>query len=580
MGAEEGVVHDSIHKDDGIPVRGVVRPRVDERHIPGEIKYCVPETEKKGSLMNCHFPPVRVAALVGVVLCLAVSSLYAEGPLQRESELAASLPPVPLSSLRPDEPGDSGTGVETAEEVFLLFPNYSGAHNIPRFYRNGCGPFSLFVIMHCLGKEIETSTMIDEVIGFETRGCTLQDISDLAAKYGLYSKGIECRVDALPKLGYYAVVLRKKHFVALTGATSSQDRVQIVDFPAEPKILTVTGSAGSEKCLALLVSDQPGVTQLFPSSQLATSSSPLTSESKGKTPALSFDSDWLDVGVVCKPTKIETHLTNSGSETVVLGSVKSSCPCVRPDVDVNSIVPGGKATVTLTIVPNEKLGHFEQRVLVETVKVDDAPSPLLVTGEIVARVVVNPPVLTVPMVYTGASVSSVLDVSYEGEKTEFQLQVPPDQPVNLSFEPVDEKKGRLHFSWCGAADPGWRHFEVFFVDSATKEPCSAPIYCAVNVVSMVRAVPEVLVFRSTQEEQTCSRTIALLRGGRSCSIARAELVEEPAIPVFRASLPMHDPVIATLAADPAELRRARGMKATLAMTTTEGFSVLVPIFVE
>lgn len=80
-------------------------------------------------------------------------------------------------------------------------------------------------------------------------------------------------------------------------------------------------------------------------------------------PRLSFNKSAHAFGQIewKTPVTVEYSLTNSGDKPLAISNVTASCACTDVEWPVNSIAPGGKATIKVTF-DAKTLGHFEKFV--------------------------------------------------------------------------------------------------------------------------------------------------------------------------------------------------------------------------
>jgi len=96
------------------------------------------------------------------------------------------------------------------------------------------------------------------------------------------------------------------------------------------------------------------------------SASPATQPTTGGTPRITFVNTIHDFGVI---TDADNHtttfsFTNSGTGTLVISQVKSTCGCTVPALAKTVFAPGESATISVTLDPSGKSGQLNKAISV------------------------------------------------------------------------------------------------------------------------------------------------------------------------------------------------------------------------
>lgn len=99
--------------------------------------------------------------------------------------------------------------------------------------------------------------------------------------------------------------------------------------------------------------------------------------------AIKFDTVYFDLGSldINGPDQIrDFYFANTGGEMLVINKVESSCPCLEVEYPKDSIAPGKKSKITLTLKMSEvSSGQFYRSANVYT-NVSDEPTEIILQG--------------------------------------------------------------------------------------------------------------------------------------------------------------------------------------------------------
>lgn len=99
--------------------------------------------------------------------------------------------------------------------------------------------------------------------------------------------------------------------------------------------------------------------------------------------AINFNEQIIDLGPIAKNSTFKSQLTiwNSGTDTLVIDSIPSSCSCTVPTLKKDRLLPGERSIVEIEYASGQEPGVFIRKVLVFT-NVRKEPFELVITGEI------------------------------------------------------------------------------------------------------------------------------------------------------------------------------------------------------
>lgn len=107
---------------------------------------------------------------------------------------------------------------------------------------------------------------------------------------------------------------------------------------------------------------------------------------KAVASSLSFVPERVDFGTIDEMSGVwqgSALLTNSGSDTVVVTRLKTTCGCLVADVEKRLLVPNEQSRVSLKYYPRGHAGRVLQRVMLYTTRSDEKPSAILAVGGLV-----------------------------------------------------------------------------------------------------------------------------------------------------------------------------------------------------
>ena len=104
---------------------------------------------------------------------------------------------------------------------------------------------------------------------------------------------------------------------------------------------------------------------------------------EGPITTIGFDAMSIDFGLIDEGTVVERVFTfsNTGTEPLVLSDVRGSCGCTVPSWPRHPIMPGEKASLTVTFNSANKVGRRNQKVTIEA-NTDPAQTFLTLQGEV------------------------------------------------------------------------------------------------------------------------------------------------------------------------------------------------------
>ncbi len=76
------------------------------------------------------------------------------------------------------------------------------------------------------------------------------------------------------------------------------------------------------------------------------------------------------------------EFTNTGNKPLIIGQVRASCGCTKPEFPTKPIKPGKKGKIKVTFSPIGRPGAFEKQITVST-NGSEKRTVLLITGTVV-----------------------------------------------------------------------------------------------------------------------------------------------------------------------------------------------------
>ena len=131
-------------------------------------------------------------------------------------------------------------------------------------------------------------------------------------------------------------------------------------------------------CAVQLLSAQ---IRIIPQEKLLEAATPTTISS-----SLCFVPERVDFGTIDEMSGVwqgTALLTNSGSDTVVVTRLKTTCGCLVADVAKKVLAPKEQSRVLLKYYPRGHAGRVLQRVMLYTTRSDEKPSAILAVGGLV-----------------------------------------------------------------------------------------------------------------------------------------------------------------------------------------------------
>lgn len=106
-----------------------------------------------------------------------------------------------------------------------------------------------------------------------------------------------------------------------------------------------------------------------------------------KKATASFVAESHDFGKINEsdgPVTFQFTFTNIGSEPLILKNVTASCGCTTPSWSREPVLPGAKGFITVTYNPQNRPGHFEKTITVNS-NGDPETQALKISGDVIPR---------------------------------------------------------------------------------------------------------------------------------------------------------------------------------------------------
>ena len=103
-------------------------------------------------------------------------------------------------------------------------------------------------------------------------------------------------------------------------------------------------------------------------------------EPKSLSSGLQFVPDRVDFGTIDEMSGVwqgSSRLVNSGNDTVVITRLKSTCGCLKAEIERRVLAPKEQTEVILKYYPRGHAGQISQRLFLYTTLSDSAPSAIL-----------------------------------------------------------------------------------------------------------------------------------------------------------------------------------------------------------
>lgn len=124
---------------------------------------------------------------------------------------------------------------------------------------------------------------------------------------------------------------------------------------------------------------------LFGGAIIAQDAAPQPQDSAAEGPAMVFEADAIDYGVIeqgADPYRI-FNFTNAGTEPLVIKHAKGSCGCTVPTYPKEPILPGESGEIKVRYDTN-RLGKFTKKVTLTT-NVGEEKKVLTISGEVLKK---------------------------------------------------------------------------------------------------------------------------------------------------------------------------------------------------
>ena len=162
-------------------------------------------------------------------------------------------------------------------------------------------------------------------------------------------------------------------------------------------------------------------------------------------PEILFDSDRVDFGVISnkEPTVKTVVVRNSGTTTLRIHSISSTCGCTSGVITPSVLAPGAQGALTVTVYPARFLGFDSEKTLF--INSNARPANLCVVFKIDPELILEPATLDMGKIAKGASPSARVFVRQAG-----------NEPIELKGVSVPEKDPLLVVSSIKVPTEQWR----------------------------------------------------------------------------------------------------------------------------
>lgn len=157
-------------------------------------------------------------------------------------------------------------------------------------------------------------------------------------------------------------------------------------------------------------------------------------------PRMTFDRMRLELGVVSDldPVPFEFQFANSGTETLVITEVKSSCKCTVPELEKTEYLPGERGTIQATFNPQFRKGSENKAI---TITSNDVEFPTL---RLLVHVTVDPVVDLEQFNYDAGEVvfgtGATIDVPMQTKMKDLRVDAVEISGPNVTWEVLDPRK--------------------------------------------------------------------------------------------------------------------------------------------
>lgn len=240
------------------------------------------------------------------------------------------------------------------------FPNYVSLQQRRFLETIACGPLALLAVLEHYGIPVSDEERRTVVALAGHSGTDLLSLKRKAQELGLHALGVGISSDELNRLGMPAIVyLSGRGFAAVT---DYRPKAFLLTYPGdEPRWVKTSEfqERFGEHGVALLLSRSA-----INTSQIGASESPEEETLDGSS--LRFQASLIAIGKIHDSAwSRDVQLENRGSGNLEIVSVDVSCSCMQAVVDLKSIAPGAKATLSVRGSQGQ-YGQFLHTVAVTT----------------------------------------------------------------------------------------------------------------------------------------------------------------------------------------------------------------------
>lgn len=243
------------------------------------------------------------------------------------------------------------------------------------------------------------------------------------------------------------------------------------------------------------------------------------------TPHIQFEETNYDFGQVQEGTKV-THIytfKNVGTDTLVLGKIRTSCGCTAALVSEREIPPGGEGEVKVTFNTKNRHGRTRKTITVPSNDPDQPKVQLSITGNILVEVEITPRYLNFGTIKKGEERSGSVKVRFPSDPT---LRVTKVKSLSkgIHAKQVSTKSGETEIKiWVDKDVPIGRLSGRVQISTTSPNKSTDTIIVVASVQGEIIAQPSVLsgVFR--KGDPKAIRSVNLIeRGKRNLKIKKVE----------------------------------------------------------
>lgn len=233
------------------------------------------------------------------------------------------------------------------------------------------------------------------------------------------------------------------------------------------------------------------------------------------TSKIVFETMEHDFGKIDKGSKVDTvfHFTNTGSGTLEIKDVSTSCGCTSAKPEKTSYAPGEKGSIPVTFNSGRFSGPIQKNVTIVTNDPDSPRTVVKIKAEVIVDIMIKPPSIFVNNLKRGSSHEQELLVSTERlEKLEV-TELKSDQPyMATTMEQIDDKTVKIKVTVDGTKIPASESRLRGFVSFNTNSSSQPVIKTNVNVLvqNPVSAQPSSVYMFGSKEGQPREALVQLL----------------------------------------------------------------------